>query len=177
MHQCTVDDPFTEHGVRSYHRQNIFCQTNICNSFSLKLQKWFLHQNKVELNQKSKSDLCMVHTVAGSPRRPRVNTLHVAERTSAAGRCLWSLLCLSDWRFAGSCCLVTMWQMQGQMAACARCRHLVLSPPPPSCLNAGDNGARGAAGPGSTCCITLQSPDTLTHAPNGILKSCDRMSK
>ena len=30
------------------------CQKNICNILSLRLQKWFLHQNGVEFNHKSK---------------------------------------------------------------------------------------------------------------------------
>ena len=140
--------------IGSYHRQNILVSNYRNGSY--------LHQNKVELNQKSKSDICTVRTVAGPPRRPQFNTLHMAERSVAAGGCLWSLLCLSDWRFAGSCCLVTMWQMQGQMAACARCRHLVLSPPPPSCLNTGTMGRGELLVPGPQA-ASLSSLQTLSH--------------
>ena len=51
-----MGDAFTEHGVIG----KIFG-----NSFSFKLQKWFLHQNAVEFNQKYKSDMCNVWMGAG----------------------------------------------------------------------------------------------------------------
>ena len=37
-------------------------------SSDFKLQKWFLHQNGVESNQKSKSDLTKLWPVVGSPK-------------------------------------------------------------------------------------------------------------
>ena len=60
--QCTVGDTFTEHGVI----EKIFVTKKILVTPSiLMLQKWFLHQNGVKLNHKSKSDMCNVWTVAG----------------------------------------------------------------------------------------------------------------
>ena len=38
-------------------RKNIFGQEIFDNSFSCQATKWFLHQNGVEFNQKSKSEL------------------------------------------------------------------------------------------------------------------------
>ena len=43
--------------LRGCRRKNIFCQNFFfITSLVFKLQKWFLHQNGVELNQKSKAD-------------------------------------------------------------------------------------------------------------------------
>ena len=42
--------------LRGGHRKNIFCQKIFVTPSVFKLQKWFLYQNGVESNQKSKSD-------------------------------------------------------------------------------------------------------------------------
>ena len=51
MLHCTVGDAFTEHGVvgKIFVAKKIFVTPSV-----LRLQKWFLHQNGVEFNHKSK---------------------------------------------------------------------------------------------------------------------------
>ena len=51
------------------------CQKNICNILSLRLQKWFLHQNGVEFNHKFKSGVCIVWLLA----RRESKDAHLAE--------------------------------------------------------------------------------------------------
>ena len=67
--QCSVAQ-CTKHGVIG---KIFFCQKIFGNSFSFQgtEQKWFLHQNGVEFNQKSKSDLNKLAgswTGVGSPK-------------------------------------------------------------------------------------------------------------
>ena len=56
---------FTEHMVK----EKIFVAKRYLVTPSVfKLQKWFLHQNGVEFNHKSKSDLTKLWPVVGSPK-------------------------------------------------------------------------------------------------------------
>ena len=60
--ECTVGDAFTEHVVVG----KIFVAKKYLVTPSVfKLQKWFLHQNGVEFNQKSKSDLTKLWPLVG----------------------------------------------------------------------------------------------------------------
>ena len=43
--------------LRGGHRKNIFCQKIFVTPSVFKLQKWFFHQNGVDFNHKSKSDV------------------------------------------------------------------------------------------------------------------------
>ena len=59
---CTVGDAFTEHVVVG----KIFVAKKYLVTPSVfKLQKWFLHQNGVEFNKKSKSDLTKLWPLVG----------------------------------------------------------------------------------------------------------------
>ena len=58
----TVGDAFYDHGVIG---KNICCQKIFLTPSVFKLQKWFLHQNGVESNQKSKSDMCKLWPLVG----------------------------------------------------------------------------------------------------------------
>ena len=60
--QCTVGDAFTVHGVIG---KNSCCLKIFVSPLVFKLQKWFLLQNGVEFNHKSKLDVC-VHCVDSS---------------------------------------------------------------------------------------------------------------
>ena len=64
-HQCTKDDAFTKHGMIG---KIFFVKKYLITPPVFKLQKWFLHQNGVELNQKSKSELTMLWPLVGSPK-------------------------------------------------------------------------------------------------------------
>ena len=51
---------FTEHGVNGAIGKIFVAKKYLVTSSVFKLQKWILHQNGVEFNQKSKSDMCTV---------------------------------------------------------------------------------------------------------------------
>ena len=57
--QCTVGDAFIGLIVQIFDAK--ICVTPLV----LRLQKWFLHQNGVEFNKKSKSDLTKLWPVVG----------------------------------------------------------------------------------------------------------------
>ena len=60
--QSTEGDAFTEHGVVG----KIFvARKYLVTPLVFKQQKWFLHQNGVEFNEKSKSDLTKLWPVVG----------------------------------------------------------------------------------------------------------------
>ena len=63
--QSTKDDAFTKHGMIE---KIFFVKKYLITPPVFKLQKWFLHQNGVELNQKSKSELTMLWPLVGSPK-------------------------------------------------------------------------------------------------------------